>query len=101
MSDFQTKLMWSPQGVEVTVNSPAEETEKRAEGYSDEYRAPVVPSVDAPVAADPVLVPEPLPEPADVPPADPENEPPTFGAADDATFGESEDGKSKRGGKKK
>ncbi len=89
MSDFQTKLMWSPLGVEVTVNSPAEEAEKRAEGYSDEFKAPIVPSVDAPAAPDPVLVPEPLPEPADVPPADPENEPATFGEPGDETHAKS------------
>lgn len=69
------KLMWSPLGVEVTVQSAGEQAEKEAEGYREtpEKPAPIEP------------VPDVLDDPDGVPPADPDNDPPTFGPADDGT----------------
>lgn len=108
VSEFP-KLLWSPVGVEVTAADAAAEVAYLADGY----RLTAAPEP-------PAELPAPEPEPVVVPLAAgevPDNEPatfglpddgtgegPTFGAADDPTYGDDaqvEDGKPKKGGKKK
>jgi hypothetical protein len=61
-----SKLMWSPEGIEITVQTDEEEAEKKSAGYLN-Y---------APGTPPPVVVEGDLPS---------ESEPPTYGAADDDT----------------
>ena len=71
MSAPHRRLLWSPEGVEITVCSEAEEAEKIAQGY----RLTAEASTDS--AADPF-------DPGYI--FDPqESDPPTFGAADDGS----------------
>lgn len=104
VSEFP-KLMWSPKGQEVTVADYETQQRRAAEGYRltaelpAEVPAPEPEPVVVPDLADGVLVPD-----AEVPPPDAENEPATFGAPDDASYGDDaqiEDDKPKKGGKKK
>jgi len=66
------RLMWSPDGVEITVPTAEVEAEKRAEGYRVTAELPL-----AVVQADPA--PETVVFDAQ------ESDPPTFGASDDGT----------------
>lgn len=96
------KLMWTPDGKEVRVESCEEQEAKLAEGYRLTADASV-PAHEVP-PAEPVTNPSPPAPVRDVPDVDPENEPATFGASDDDTHGDDEqleDGKAKKGGKKK
>ena len=81
------KLLWSPDGVEVTAVDADDELKYLAQGY----RLTAEPPAEAPVPD----------EPDEVPPADPENEPATFGAADDDTFAEDDAKPTKKAAKKK
>lgn len=99
------KLMWSADGVEVRVTSCEEQEAKLAEGYRLTADASVpaheVPPAEPVTDVPPVAPPETVRE---VPDVDPENEPATFGLPDDDTHGDDEqleDGKAKKGGKKK
>lgn len=93
MSAFK-QLLWSADGVEICVYSQEELDAKVAEGYRLTPEPEPVDEVHDGVKQADAQVND-----SEVPPADPENEPPTFGAADDDTFGESEqveDGKPKK-----
>lgn len=84
MSEFP-KLLWSADGVEVTVQDQIEQDAKLADGYR------LTAAVEAPVVSEP---------PAEVPAPEPdEPEGPTFGGPQDASFGE--DAKVKKASKKK
>lgn len=94
MSEFP-KLLWSPEGAEVTVADEAEQAAKLAEGYRLTAEAPVAePSAEViePVSEPPAELPEPEPD---------EPEGPTFGGPQDASFGEDAKAKKKTAGKKK
>lgn len=84
------KLLWSPDGVEVTAQTVEDEARYAAEGYRVTAEPPA--EAPAPVPEEPEAV-------LEVPPPDPENEPATFGPADDDTF--AEDAKPKKAAKKK
>ena len=71
------RLLWSPDGVEITVKDADEQAAKEAEGYRLTQELPAE-------------VPEPEPEPK------PEDEGPTFGPPHDDTYAQVEDSKPKK-----